>query len=149
MEINNGDKLQFCQQSGLIPRSRRLAASSTFHGMLSEVRFSAPVRYSARTTGHSSSALSRPRAVNVNAIWLTGGSPITLRNITWKCKARHEQGSTQLSWQLGGTYSEHGIAGSCQRGQHNAAQRAALRDAVHVGEQRNAGVAQYDGHNLQ
>lgn len=82
MEINYSDKFQFPQQLGVIPRSRRLAASSTFHGMLSDVRFSAPVRYSAKTTGHSSRALSRPRAVNVNAIWLTGGSPITLRNIT-------------------------------------------------------------------
>lgn len=83
MNYNNKKEVnKFCVQLLGLPRSRTLATSSIFHGMLSDARFSAPVRYSARTTGHSSKALSRPSAVNVNAIWATGGSPITLRNIT-------------------------------------------------------------------
>lgn len=45
-------------------------------------------------------------------------------------------------------YLENSVSGSGEHSQDNAAQRRTARDAVHVSQQRNARIAQYDGHDL-
>lgn len=59
-----------------------LAISSTIHGSVSQGITSAPVKYSAMQIGHRMAAFRKPMMEKVNAICPTGGSPITLRNIT-------------------------------------------------------------------
>lgn len=98
-----------------LPNIRTLAVNRIVQDRLSHGITSAPVKYKPKLMGQHRDALIKPSIVNVNAIWATGGSPMTLRNITCNDWWFHEQGISPWGHRMkyGGrqTYFEDCISG--------------------------------------
>ena len=65
-----------------LPNNNILAINNIIQGIRSDGIISVPVKYKATHIGHMNRAFKKPNVVKANAICPTGGSPITLRNIT-------------------------------------------------------------------
>lgn len=65
-----------------LPNNNILAINNIIQGVRSDGIISVPVKYKATHIGHMSRAFKKPNVVKAKAICPTGGSPITLRNIT-------------------------------------------------------------------